>query len=53
MTLEEKRKGWILCEICNIEGATDIKGGTYEGKSDMFMVCKNCKDKIKDRRLRI
>ena len=50
MTLEDKRKGYIMCEICNEEGATEIKGGIYNDITQMWMICKKCVSKIEDRR---
>lgn len=52
MNSEEKRKMQITCEICKIAPATNIKGGVYNGICEMFMCCKECISKIKDRRLK-
>jgi len=52
MNIEERRKGWILCEICGEEPSTNIKGGIYNNESKMWMICKNCVSKIKDQRLK-
>jgi len=50
MTMEDKRKIGIACEICNEDGATEIKGGGYKEERKMWMVCKKCKDLIEDNR---
>jgi len=52
MTKEEKRSIFYLCEICKESPASEIKGGIYNNTTDMWMVCKACKDKITDRRLK-
>ena len=46
----EDRRGVILCEICFERPATEIKGGIYNDKRDMWQVCKICKELIKDER---
>lgn len=52
MNIEDKRKGCIECEICKEKPACKLKGGIYEDKSDMWLVCNDCTSKIKDRRLK-
>ena len=44
----EKRKLWIMCEICYKEGATELKSGVYNGVGNIWMVCKKCVKEIKD-----
>ena len=48
----ERRKIGIFCEVCGENPATELKGGIYNGKRNMWMVCKSCKDKIDDTRKR-
>ena len=48
--MRERRNGKIPCEICEVHGASDIKGGEYNQEFKMWFVCKECVKKIKDRR---
>lgn len=50
MTLEERRKMYVSCDICNEEPAEQIKGGNYNNEYKMWFVCKECLNKITDRR---
>ena len=51
--MEDKRKICYLCEICNEEPATEIKGGLYNETRQIWIVCKKCKEKIVDNRIKI
>ena len=41
---------YITCEICEEKPASDIKGGIYDNKRNLWFVCKDCKEKIDDTR---
>jgi len=45
------KRGCLLCEICHENPATEIKGGVYDEERRMWIVCKDCKPKIKDTRM--
>lgn len=40
----------IPCEICEINSASEIKGGVYNNERQMWLVCKECLSKINDER---
>jgi len=48
----EKRKITLICDICKEEPATGIKGGVFNNIRDIWLICKNCKNKIVDTRLK-
>lgn len=50
--MDKEEKSEVLCEICEKEPSTNIKGGIYNNESKMWMLCKNCISKIQDRRLK-
>ena len=48
--MEDRRNEYIPCEICNVKGASEIKGGVYNGVNKMWFICRECVKKIEDRR---
>lgn len=42
---------YIPCEICEINPAYDVKEGVnHNGERGLWLVCKECAEKIKDER---
>jgi len=48
----EDKDGRVLCEICNINPATECKGGRLpDRRRGQWLCCKSCKETILDNRL--
>lgn len=52
MSEEDKRKNYLICEICGEPGGSDVIGGLNKETNErgLWLVCKECLQKIKDER---